>query len=102
MMSSIDIENSKTRQVITYELPLLEYNPFGVTIFDITKLSKNDIEVLKDAINNNEEYDYTDIEMFFSSTEPGTPNFGSDFDFKIVENTLVGTYIKKIKKGVKK
>ena len=93
MKAYIDIENSKTKKVDTITVTLLEYNNEGNVKFDISSLTDCELEILKDAINN--ELDHTDIEMFFTDID-NYPNFGPDYEFKINNNILVGMYIRNI------
>ena len=63
MKCYIDIENSKTQKVETLYVNIIKYEEDKEIIFDISTLNSHELEILKDAIN--EELTYTDIEMFF-------------------------------------
>jgi len=90
----IDIENSKTQKVITFEVPVLKYERTQETIFDISKLNEQDVKLLIDAINPTMKMNYTDIEMFYLDSMPRTPIFGPDFVYKIEDKKLIAKYIR--------
>ena len=89
MIGYIDIENSKTKNVITYDLKIIDYVKNRYIKFDISNLNKKELEVLNLAISNKKEYEYTDIEMFFID-DSDIPEFGPDYDFYIKDNILIG------------
>lgn len=95
MKCYIDIENSKTQKVETLCVNIIKYEEDKEAIFDISTLNSHELEILKDAIND--DLTYTDIEMFFIG-ESNIPNFGPDYKCNIVENTLVLDYIPKKRK----
>lgn len=95
MKGYIDIENSKTQEVETLCVNIIKYEDDKEVIFDISTLNSHELEILKDAINEN--LTYTDIEMFFIDGS-NIPNFGPDYKCKIVNNTLILDYIVKKKK----
>lgn len=93
MKAYINIENSKTKKVEKIIVPLLEYNDEGIVKFDISNLSENELDILKNAIDDN--LKYTDIEMFFTDIDK-YPNFGPDYEFRINNNILEGDYTRNI------
>lgn len=93
MKACIDIENSKTKKVITLNVDVIKYEYNKEAIFDISKLNIDENNILKDAIN--EELTYTDIEMFFIDNG-SVPEFGPDYKYKIENNKLILTYDKRI------
>lgn len=95
MKCYIDIENSKTQKVETLCVNIIKYEEDKEAIFDISTLNSHELEILKDAIND--DLTYTDIEMFFIG-ESNITNFGPDYKCNIVENTLVLDYIPKKRK----
>lgn len=93
-IARIDIENSKTQKVIIFEVPVLKYERMQEIIFDISKLNKQDLKLLIDAINPTMKMNYTDIEMFYLDSMPDTPIFGPDFVYKIEDEKLIAKYIR--------
>jgi len=91
MKASIDIENSKTKKVISLKLNIIEYYEDKKIVFDISNLNNNEIIILKDAISKDKEY--TDIEMFFIDNS-NIPEFGPDYNFYINDSNLIGIYNK--------
>lgn len=89
MKTYLDIENSKTQEVITILLPVLEFKEYKRIIFDISKVNNKEKELILDAINP--ELGYTDIEMFFIDDDD-VPYFGPDYDYSISDNTLILDY----------
>lgn len=89
MKAYLDIENSKTQEVITILLPVLEFEETGHIIFDISKVNDKEKELILDAINP--ELGYTDIEMFFIDDDD-VPYFGPDYDYSISDNKLILDY----------
>lgn len=89
MKANLDIENSKTQEVITILLPVLEFEETGHIIFDISKVNDKEKELILDAINP--ELGYTDIEMFFIDDDD-VPYFGPDYDYSISDNKLILDY----------
>lgn len=89
MKTYLDIENSKTQEVITILLPVLEFKEYKRIIFDISKVNNKEKELILDAINP--ELGYTDIEMFFIDDDD-VPYFGPDYDYSISDNTLIFDY----------
>ena len=86
MKANLDIENSKTQEVITILLPVLEFEENGYIVFDISKVNDKEKELILDAINP--ELGYTDIEMFFIDDDD-VPYFGPDYDYSISDNKLI-------------
>ena len=82
----IDVENSKTQEVITLELEIIS-NDSNIFEFSISNLDKSQLKVLTDAINS--DLKYTDIEMFYVD-ETGIPYFGPDYNFIIQDEKLIG------------
>lgn len=89
MKANLDIENSKTQEVITILLPVLEFEENGHIIFDISKVNDKEKELILDAINP--KLAYTDIEMFFIDDDD-VPYFGPDYDYSISDNKLILDY----------
>lgn len=89
MKTYLDIENSKTQEVITILLPVLEFKENKRIIFDISKVNNKEKELILDAINP--ELGYTDIEMFFIDDDD-VPYFGPDYDYSISDNKLILYY----------
>lgn len=89
MKANLDIENSKTQEVITILLPVLEFKENGHIIFDISKVNDKEKELILDAINP--EFGYTDIEMLFIDDDD-VPYFGPDYDYSISDNKLILDY----------
>ncbi len=89
MKANLDIENSKTQEVITILLPVLEFEENGHIVFDISKVNDKEKELILDAINP--ELGYTDIEMFFIDDDD-VPYFGPDYDYSISDNKLILDY----------
>ena len=80
MRASVDIENSHLGYVITLNLKILEYVKDIKIIFDISPLTKNELEILKLAVSNDKDTEYTDIELFFID-DNNSPELGVDYDF---------------------
>lgn len=95
MKAYIDIENSHTQKIETFEVPIIEHIENKIIKFDISKLTKNQKKVLELAISELPELNYTDIEMFFIDEE-NIPDFGPDYNFYIKDNILVGIYNREI------
>ncbi len=97
--AQIDIENSRTQSVKSIIVPILEYNEDESFIFELSQLSEEDLLILTEAVDVN--LKYTDIELFFVSMENGLFNYGDDYEYKIKDNKLIGTYIfnQKLKGG---
>lgn len=89
MKANLDIENSKSQEVITILLPVLEFEENGHIIFDISKVNDKEKELILDAINP--KLAYTDIEMFFIDDDD-VPYFGPDYDYSISDNKLILDY----------
>lgn len=89
MKANLDIENSKTQEVITILLPVLEFEENGHIIFEISKVNDKEKELILDAINP--ELGYTDIEMFFIDDDD-VPYFGPDYEYSISDNKLILDY----------
>lgn len=99
MIASIDIENEKTKKVKTIYVKVLKNENNKNLIFDISELNKEDLELLKNAIDD--DMPFTDIELFFIDEET-KPNFGPDYNWKIENYKLILTLIpKKRKKHIK-
>lgn len=90
MKAKIDIENSKTKKVITLNVDVIKYEHNEEVIFDISKLNDSEINILNDAID--EKLTYTDIEMFFID-DNNIPEFGPDYKCTIENNKLILKYI---------
>lgn len=91
MNITIDVENSKTKKVITKKLPLISFDEKIIKV-DISSLSEEDKNFIIDAIDK--EKSYTDIELFFINNEK-IPYFGPDYEYSIIKNTLIMKYNKK-------
>ena len=91
MICHLDIENSKTQKVVTYNLNIIEYVENKHIKIDISNLSKEELSLLSLAISKNNKY--CDIELFFID-DSNYPEFGPDYDFKIEKNILIGKYIR--------
>ena len=107
MQAWIDIENSKTKKVITLNVPVIQISDNEDISFDISGITREERELLIPAIDPSKELEYTDIEMFFLETKPGVPHFGPDYEFTIQGDVLSGIYtrsqwLEKQKKGDKK
>ena len=89
MKAYLDIENSKTQEVITILLPVLEFKENELIIFDISKVNNKEKKLILDAINP--ELGYTDIEMLFIDDD-NVPYFGPDYDYSISDNKLILYY----------
>ena len=92
----IDIENSKTKKVITIITNIVECDLDDKIIFDISDISTEELRLLVDAIDK--EKNYTDIELFFVENYK-YPIFGPDYLFEIIDDKLIATYNRKIMKG---
>lgn len=95
MQAYIDIENSHTQDVVTYECPVLDFDEKGEIKFDISFLTDSEIETLMLAISEEPNLNYIDIEMFFIDDDE-VPYFGPDYDFNIVGSILMGKYNREI------
>ena len=95
MIANIDIENEKTKKVKTIYVKVLKNENNKNLIFDISELNKEDLELLKNAIND--DMPYTDIELFFIDEET-KPYFGPDYNWKIENYKLILTLIPKKRK----
>lgn len=93
MKVSIDIENSKTQDVKTIEVNIIEHIENKIIKFDIKDLTKEKLDMLTLAISETKETSYTDIEMFFIDNDE-IPYFGPDYNFYIKDNQLIGIYNK--------
>lgn len=93
MKAYLDIENSKTNQVITVEVPVVTYDLQKQVVFDIKNIGEQDFNLILNAINPSKEYAYTDIELFFIDGD-NTPNFGPDYLATINGNYLILNYQK--------
>lgn len=92
MKAKIDIENSKTKKVITLNVDVIKYEHNKEVIFDISTLNDFEINILNDAID--EKLTHTDIEMFFLDNND-IPEFGPDYKSIIEDNKLILKYILK-------
>lgn len=92
MRATIDIENSKSKEMETLNVPVIEYEENKKVLIDISSITEHELFILSEAINP--ELTHTDIEMFFLDVENDLPHFGPDFDFSIKENTLCGYYVR--------
>lgn len=63
MNAYLDIENSKTNDVITIKLPILNYSKNDYIVLDIREINEEEYKLLEDATNPAP--GYTDIELFF-------------------------------------
>ncbi len=91
MIGHIDIENSKTKKIITLDLPVIKLERKSEVIFDISNITQEEKDILLLAINDSTEFNYTDIEMFFIDDEE-IPNYGPDYNYRIEDNKLVLNY----------
>ena len=91
MMCQVDIENSRTQDVKSLNLMVIDFIFNKHIKLDISNLSKEELDLLKLAISKNNKY--CDIEMFFIDS-CDIPEFGPDYDFKIDKNILYGEYIR--------
>lgn len=89
MKAYIDIENSHTNSVVSFELDIIQNNEKEF-IFDISNLNKEQLLILKNAIDKDKTY--TDIELFFVD-DNNIPFWGLDYDFEMDETHLIGKYI---------
>jgi hypothetical protein len=91
MKAYVDIENSKTKQVNTLEVDVINLdfinNDINNLDFDISNLTKEELIILRNAINPT--LRYTDIELFYID-EDSTPFFGPDYTFSIDDGHLNG------------
>ena len=92
MKAYLDIENSKTQKVITLCVDVLKYELDKEIIFDIAHLNNKELKLLEDAID--EKLTHTDIEMFFIDNNK-TPIFGPDYTYKLIDNKMILTKLKK-------
>lgn len=90
MRAYIDIENSRTKDVITITVDVLKYEIDKEVIFDISSLNNKELKLLEDAID--EKLTYTDIEMFFID-DSNIPDFGPDYNYKMIGDKLILTGI---------
>ena len=95
MNAYLDIENSKTNDVITIKLPILNYSKNDYIVLDIREINEEEYKLLEDATNP--ALGYTDIELFFIEGDP-LPNFGPDYKCKIEDNKLILRYERNINK----
>lgn len=95
MNAYLDIENSKTNDVITIKLPILKYSKNDYIVLDIREINEEEYKLLEDATNP--ALGYTDIELFFIEGDP-LPNFGPDYKCKIEDNKLILRYERNINK----
>ncbi len=95
MNAYLDIENSKTNDVITIKLPILKYSKNDYIVLDIREINEEEHKLLEDATNP--ALGYTDIELFFIDEDP-LPNFGPDYKCKIEDNKLILRYERNINK----
>ena len=95
MNAYLDIENSKTNNVITIKLPILKYSKNNYIVLDISEINEEEYKLLEDATNP--ALGYTDIELFFIDEDP-LPNFGPDYKCKIEDNKLILRYERNINK----
>ena len=93
MKAYLDIENSKTKQVTTVEVPVVSCDLWKRVIFDIKDINNQDMNLILNAINTSKEYAYTDIELFFIDKD-NTPIFGPDYLATINGNYLILDYQK--------
>lgn len=95
MNAYLDIENSKTNNVITIKLPILKYSKNNYIVLDISEINEEEYKLLEDATDP--ALGYTDIELFFIDGDP-LPNFGPDYKCKIEDNKLTLRYKRNINK----
>ena len=95
MNAYLDIENSKTNNVITIKLPILKYSKNNYIVLDISEINEEEYKLLEDATDP--ALGYTDIELFFIDGDP-LPNFGPDYKCKIEDNKLTLRYERNINK----
>ncbi len=84
MKSDINIENARSKEVITIELNVIKLDDREI-IMDLSNINGKDLNILKDAISD--EVTYVDIELFF--IESDIPYYGTDYSYEIVNNKLV-------------
>lgn len=94
MKAYLDIENSRTQQVTTLEVDIIESVKDDLFVFDLSNITSNEMEQLIDAINESKEYFYTDIEMFFVDNKI-SPCFGDDYKYEIKGNRLYAVNTRK-------
>lgn len=97
MIGRIDIENSKTKKVITLTVPIIEHIDKKIIKFDISKIKKDELKILVPAISEKENTSYTDIELFYIDNDE-SPYFGPDYNFYIKDDMLIGIYNRNIYK----
>lgn len=88
---TIDVENSKTKKVISYKLPIIKYDGKETFTLDISNLNEEDKKIVELAIDTREEFKYTDIELLFLEGSKYV-RFGPDYNFSIEDNTLICEY----------
>ena len=88
---TIDVENSKTKEVISYKLPIIKYDGKETFTLDISNLNEEDKKIVELAIDMREEFKYTDIELLFLEGSKYV-RFGPDYNFSIEDNTLICEY----------
>jgi hypothetical protein len=88
---TIDVENSKTKKVISYKLPIIKYDGKETFTLDISNLNEEDKKIVELAIDTREEFKYTDIEVLFLEGSKYV-RFGPDYNFSIEDNTLICEY----------
>lgn len=88
---TIDVENSKTKKVISYKLPIIKYDGKETFTLDISNLNEEDKRIVELAIDKREEFKYTDIELLFLEGSKYV-RFGPDYNFSIEDNTLICEY----------
>ena len=88
---TIDVENSRTKKVISYKLPIIKYDGKDTFTLDISNLNEEDKKIVELAIDTREEFKYTDIELLFLESSKYV-RFGPDYNFLIENDTLICEY----------
>ena len=88
-IAHIDIENSKTQQIITLDVDVIEYLDNYKVVFDISRLNRTDLDMLKEAVSTID----TRIESFLIGNNKN-PEYGQDYSFKIDGLELIGMFNK--------
>ena len=97
MIAKLDIENAKTQEVKTLVLQVTELIEDAIIKFDVSNLTEKEMEMLKLAISENKNTNYTDVELFYIDDDE-IPYFGPDYNFYIKDDSLVGIYNRNIYK----
>lgn len=87
MMVELNIENANTNSVESINVKEIYFDRKNESCFDISTLTNKELDKLVLAIDTTPETNYIDIEMFFIEHDP-YPNFGSDYNYNIINNRL--------------